>query len=80
MLDLGRTYFGNYTSLPWNWRLTVGQVDGEWVVVNWRRAENAWQPVAAVRLWWEHGAVVRIRDYIHVDYLLAHARIEEPKG
>jgi hypothetical protein len=28
-----------------------------------------WQPHTTVRLWWQDGQVIRIRDYIHVDYL-----------
>jgi RNA polymerase sigma-70 factor (ECF subfamily) len=76
MMDIGRNYFGNYTALPWTWRLTVGLIDGEPVIIHWRQMDSGWRAVAAVRLWWEHGSVVRIRDYIHVDYLLDHTRVE----
>jgi RNA polymerase sigma-70 factor, ECF subfamily len=75
MLDFGRNYFGNYAALRWTWRLAVGSIDGEPVIVHWRQVDGAWQAVAAVRLWWAQGTVVRIRDYIHVDYLLDHTHV-----
>ncbi len=75
MAGLGATYSGNYTNLPWEWKLSVSHVDGEPVIVHWRRTESEWTPQAAIRLWWEDGQVVRIRDYIHVGYLLRGARI-----
>lgn len=74
MSGLGATYSSNYMKLPYEWRLTAGLVDGVPVIIHWRRAGTEWQPVTAVRLWWEDGRVVRIRDYIHVEYLLAGAR------
>ena len=70
MSGLGATYSTNYTALKWEWRLSPGVVDGVPVIVHWRRDGNTWRPHAAIRLWWRDCAVVRIRDYIHVDYLL----------
>lgn len=67
------TYFSNYTRLPWEWRFGLAHVDGEPLVVLWRKAGDEWAPHTAVRLWWRHGKVVRIRDYVHVDYLLESA-------
>ncbi len=77
MSGLGATYSTNYTTLEWEWRLTAGSVDGVPVIVHWRRHGAGWRPHAAIRLWWRDGAVVRIRDYIHVDYLLANAAVRE---
>jgi RNA polymerase sigma-70 factor, ECF subfamily len=70
MSGLGATYSTNYTALKWEWRLAPGVVDGLPVIVHWRRDGNTWRPHAAIRLWWRDGAVVRIRDYNHVEYLL----------
>jgi hypothetical protein len=72
MSGLGATYSTNYTTLKWEWRLTSDIVDGMPVIVHWRRDGDGgtWRPHAAIRLWWRDGVVVRIRDYIHVDYLL----------
>lgn len=64
-------YFGRYAQLPWEWRLSLGRVDGEPVVVHWKKRDGAFVPVAAVRLWWEGRQIVRIRDYSRIDYLLA---------
>jgi RNA polymerase sigma-70 factor, ECF subfamily len=73
---LGPTYSSNYTSLAWEWRLAPGLVDGQPVLIHWRRSDATWRPHTVVRLTWSGGEIVRIRDYIHVDYLLADARIE----
>lgn len=70
------TYFSNYNRLPWEWRFGLARVDGELLVVVWRRAADLWTPHSAVRLWWRDGKVARIRDYVHVDYLLRHCRTE----
>jgi RNA polymerase sigma-70 factor (ECF subfamily) len=70
------TYFSNYTALAWEWKLSLARVDGEPLIVHWRKAGADWVPLAATRLWWRDGKVVRIRDYAHVDYLLRHAHTE----
>jgi RNA polymerase sigma-70 factor (ECF subfamily) len=70
MSGLGATYSTNYTALKWKWRLAPGVVDGVPVIIHWRRDGNTWRPHAAIRLWWQNGVVVHIRDYIQVDYLL----------
>jgi RNA polymerase sigma-70 factor, ECF subfamily len=70
MRDLGKNYFTNYMALAYEWRLAIATIDGEPLVVHFERVGDAWRPHTAVRLWWQDGKVVRIRDYIHVDYLL----------
>jgi len=72
----GSGYFGNYVALPWEWRLSVGRVDGEPVVLHWKKIGADWRPHAAIRLWWQDGNVVRIKDYAHVDYILRDATTE----
>lgn len=71
MAALGATYHTNYDRLPWQWRLSAGLVGSEVAVVHWRKRDAEWLPQSAIRLWWVEGKVVRIRDYIHVDYLLS---------
>jgi len=70
MLDVGKNYFSNYLALPYEWRLTVSVIDGELVTVHERLVDGHWRAQSAVRLWWRDGRVVRIRDYVHVGYLL----------
>lgn len=77
MAGLGATYSGNYTGLPWEWRLSPALVDGVPALIHWKREGPAWRAHTAIRLWWEDGHVVRIRDYVHVEYLMGSARIVE---
>jgi RNA polymerase sigma-70 factor (ECF subfamily) len=72
--DLG--YFRNYAALPYEWRLDLALVDDEPVIVHWQKRGDEWVALAAVRLWWRDGKVSRIRDYVHVEYLLKHSRTE----
>jgi RNA polymerase sigma-70 factor, ECF subfamily len=78
MLDVGANYFTNYTALPWEWKLALARVDGigEPIIVQLRLIDGEWRAATALRLWWEGGRVVRIRDYVHVEYLFQHARTE----
>jgi hypothetical protein len=69
-------YIRNYSALPWEWKFSLARVDGEPLIVHWQRAGADWRPLAAVKLWWRGGKVVRIRDYVHVDYLLRHSHTE----
>jgi RNA polymerase sigma-70 factor, ECF subfamily len=76
VLAIGAPYFRNYSALPWEWKLALARVDGEPLIVHWQKAGAAWVPRAAVRLWWRDGQVVRIKDYVHVEYLLRDSRTE----
>jgi RNA polymerase sigma-70 factor (ECF subfamily) len=76
LLDVGKNYFGNYMALPYEWRFSLARVDGEPLIVHWKRVGTEWRPLAAFKLWWRDGKVVRIRDYVHIDYLLVHSRTE----
>jgi RNA polymerase sigma-70 factor (ECF subfamily) len=69
-------YFGKYAALPWEWKLSLARVDGEPMIVHWKKVGADWRPHAAIRLWWQGGKVVRIKDYAHVDYLLRYAHTE----
>ena len=74
MSGLGATYSTNYTTLQWEWRLSPDVVDGVPVIMHWRKDGDAWRPHSVIRLWWAGGQLARIRDYIHVEYLLDCAR------
>jgi len=69
-------YFVIYAALPWEWKLSLARVDGEPVIALWKRVGADWRPHAAIKLWWQGGKVVRIKDYSHVEYLLRYAHTE----
>jgi RNA polymerase sigma-70 factor (ECF subfamily) len=64
------SYFVNYASLSWRWKLALADVDGVESIVHFRELGGAWAPRSMVRLEVAGGAIVRVRDYVHVDYLL----------
>jgi RNA polymerase sigma-70 factor, ECF subfamily len=66
-------YFGNYTRWPVPWRLAVGEVDGEPVVLVLMDRGSGWKPEAAVRLEMTDRRVTRIADYIHCPWVLPAA-------
>ncbi len=54
-------YFGNYVRWPMPWRLAVGEVDGEVMVVILYEEPEGWNPKAAVRLEVSNGRVTGCR-------------------
>jgi len=83
MRHLDAEYASTYAAMPWDWKQSVAVVDGDPVVITSRRDGAQWDPHSVIRLWWEHGRVVRIRDYMHISHILRDARIElpaEPSG
>src|SRR5262249_17552538 len=69
-------YFRNYVALPWEWKLSLGRVDGAPVSLHCKKFGADWGRHAGIRLWWQDGKVVRIKDYAHVDYILRDATTE----
>jgi RNA polymerase sigma-70 factor (ECF subfamily) len=69
-------YFGNYNRWPIPWRLEVGEVDGEPVVIIlFDRDGSGWKPESAVRLEFVDQRVKRIADYIHCPWILQTAAV-----
>ncbi len=69
-------YFGNYNRWPIPWRLEVGEVDGEPVVIIlFDRDGSGWKPESAVRLEVADRRVKRIADYIHCPWILQTAAV-----
>ncbi len=67
-------YFGNYERWRVPWRLAVGEVDGEPVIIiHLCRDPDGWQPEGIVRLDVTDGRIMRIRDYLHCPWILSAA-------
>jgi RNA polymerase sigma-70 factor (ECF subfamily) len=66
-------YFANYERWPMPWKLAVGEVEGDPVVVILQRGADTWTPHSAVRLDVVGHRIERIVDYIHCPWLLPTA-------
>lgn len=66
-------YFGRYEQAKQPWRLLVGEVDGEEVVIVMEQAPGDWKPVSAVRFDVADGLITRIVDYKHCPWVLEAA-------
>jgi RNA polymerase sigma-70 factor, ECF subfamily len=66
-------YFFNYDRWPWPWKLALGEVDGETVVIILRRGADAWTPHSVIRFNVSGESVDHIVDYIHCPWVLPAA-------
>jgi RNA polymerase sigma-70 factor (ECF subfamily) len=66
-------YFGNYERWTVPWRMAVGEVDGEPVIIHLRQDVNGWTPMSFVRLEVVDGRIERIADFAHCPWILAAA-------
>jgi RNA polymerase sigma-70 factor (ECF subfamily) len=67
-------YFSNYERFTVPWRLSVGEVDGEPVIIILQRdAANQFAPKAVVRLEVVNSNITRIADYSHCPWVLEPA-------
>jgi len=64
-------YFSNYERWSMPWRLTLGEVDGEPVVIILQRGTDTWTPYSVVRFDVEGQRINRIRDYAHCPWLIS---------
>jgi RNA polymerase sigma-70 factor (ECF subfamily) len=68
-------YFVNYDRWPWPWKLAVGEVDGEPVVLILKRGADAWTPYSTIRFDVIGQRIERIVDYIHCPWVIEAATI-----
>jgi RNA polymerase sigma-70 factor (ECF subfamily) len=68
-------YARNYERVNTPWRMAVGQVDGESVVIIMHPSADGWAAAAAVRLDVSNGQVRRITDYWHCPWVLSVASV-----
>ena len=66
-------YFFHYERWPWPWKLAVGQVEGEPVVIILRGGADTWTPHSAIRLNVMGERIERVVDYIHCPWVLPAA-------
>ena len=66
-------YFFNYDRWPWPWKLALGEVDGEPVIIILRRGADTWTPYSAIRFDVVGEHVERIVDYIHCPWVIEAA-------
>ena len=66
-------YFFNYDRWPWPWKLALGEVDGELVVIILRRGADAWTPLSLIRFNVSGASLDHIVDYIHCPWVLPAA-------
>lgn len=66
-------YFSNYEKWSFPWKLAVGEVDGEPVVVMLQRGADTWTPYSMVRLSVTGQRIDRIVDYSHCRWVISAA-------
>ncbi len=66
-------YFWNYEHLWMPWRLALGELDGEPVIIILQRGADAWMPYSAIRVELAGQQVGSIRDYVHCPWLISIA-------
>jgi RNA polymerase sigma-70 factor (ECF subfamily) len=66
-------YFFNYERWPVPWKLALGEVDGEPVVIMLERGADTWTPHSVVRLSVIGEQIERIVDYAHCPWMLTTA-------
>lgn len=66
-------YFSNYNRWPWPWKLVLGEVDSEPVVIILQRGADAWTPYSVIRFEVVGQRIERIVDYIHCPWIIAAA-------
>jgi len=66
-------YFGNYERWTVPWRMVLGEVDGEPVIIRLEQEVDRWMPKGIVRLVTTGREVTRIADYGHCPWVLPAA-------
>jgi RNA polymerase sigma-70 factor, ECF subfamily len=67
------SYFFNYDRWPWPWKLAVGEVDGEPVVIILQRGADTWTSYSAIRMNVIGQKIERVVDYIHCPWVIPAA-------
>ena len=68
-------YFSKYETSPIIWKMAVGEVDGEPVIVTLQQDGAGWKPRSVTRLELAQGHIVRIADYLFCPWVLSAAAL-----
>jgi RNA polymerase sigma-70 factor (ECF subfamily) len=66
-------YFFNYNRWPWPWKLALGELDGEPVVIILQRGVDTWTSYSAIRMNVIGQKIERMADYIHCPWMIPAA-------
>lgn len=66
-------YFVEYENGRMNWKMTIGAVDGETVLIVLHRGASGWEPAYPVRIEATDGVINRISDYYACPWLIPAA-------
>jgi RNA polymerase sigma-70 factor, ECF subfamily len=66
-------YFGNYERWSMPWKMAIGEVDGEPVVIVMRRGAETWAPYAIVQITLVGQQIESIVDYAHCPWMIPAA-------
>jgi RNA polymerase sigma-70 factor, ECF subfamily len=66
-------YFFNYDRWPWPWQLTLGELDGEPVLIVLQRGPDTWSSYSVIRMKVIGQEIEQVVDYIHCPWLISAA-------
>jgi RNA polymerase sigma-70 factor, ECF subfamily len=66
-------YFFNYDRWPWPWKLAMGEVDGEPVLIVLQRGADTWISYSVIRMKVIGERIEQIVDYIHCPWMVPAA-------
>lgn len=66
-------YFFNYDRWPWPWKLALGEVDGEPVLIVLQRGADTWTSYSVIRMKVSGQEIEQIVDYIHCPWMIPGA-------
>jgi RNA polymerase sigma-70 factor (ECF subfamily) len=66
-------YFGNYERASVPWRLAVGEVDGEPLIILLHRHADGWAPHSVIHAEFTHNRITRVADFSHTPWILQAA-------
>jgi RNA polymerase sigma-70 factor, ECF subfamily len=66
-------YFFNYDRWPWPWKLALGEVDGDPVLIVLQRGADTWISYSVIRMNAAGQKIERITDYIHCPWMIQAA-------